>query len=204
MFVNEVKSRIVVFLACILLLISDSFGQTKTYQVPTDDEFDEIYEMIFPRKTSVFDATTQEFSLDIRVVPSFTSPVQLSIKKFRNGNFEIIRYDLSTRNLPLFEQLIALPNYGQEKDYLTLAKGLKIESKVPQNLQAIKTRLKTFFQNTEFRRETNFFLDGVSYEVWYVDNGSRFHFEQIAGEMYERGESKLVTFARKIMAISEK
>lgn len=97
----------------ILVLNSALFCQN--IQIPTEKEFDVIYESLFPKKSLRFDAVAQEYAMDIRVQPSFGSPSQLSVVKTHDGRFELSRYDLVDRKKDLFEQLISLPEYKHNK-----------------------------------------------------------------------------------------
>jgi hypothetical protein len=189
-------------LTIVWFLVLEGTGQTVTYKIPTDEEFDAIFDIIFPKKTTSYDPNVHEFAFDIRVEPSFNSPSQLSVTKSRNGSFEILRYELADKKRPIFEQLISLPAYSETKDFAVLAKQLSVERRQPSNLKVVKRNIEGLFHNLSFRKETNFVLDGVMYKLWYVDTGSKFQFAQISQETYVLGESRLVTILRKTLDAS--
>ena len=198
------KARSVAAFLVILLSGHVLVVQSQTYQAPTNEEWDAIYRVIFPKVSDSFDARTQEYAMDLRIAPSFRAPSQLSIVKFRTGDLVITRYDVKNRELPIFEQLIALPDYRADPDYAVLAKSLAVEKRSPANVSSIIGHLRSFFNNTGFRTEKNFSLDGVFYEVWYEDTGSKFYFGQSGEEKYDPKESKRITNIRKVMESSEK
>lgn len=191
-------------LAVVLLCIAalPIAGQNSSFRIPTEEEFAVVYEAIFPSATKSFDPKRDKFAVDVRISPSFGAPSQLSLTERRNGGFDAQRYELKDRSRSLFEQLTNLPDFSDTRDYQRLAQRLAVENGVPKHLKAVRVKINNLFRSTSFRQETNFTLDGTAYEIWYVDNGSSFHFSQVGSAKHLRGESALITFIRQIMSIS--
>jgi hypothetical protein len=198
---SSVTSVIILFFGFSFLLTVN--GQKNVVKTPALEEIVEIYDVIFPKFSERIDFKSSEYSIDVRIDPSFGSPSQLSLIKHRDGAVEMIRFDFLNRKESLFEQLITLPEYGQVNDFKFLAKKLKVERKEPKNTRLIKLLINTFFNNTSFRKNGDLSLDGNHFEIWYKDAGSTFYFSQSINQQYDSSESKLVTFGRKIMKMSE-
>jgi len=179
-----------------------TMGQDGTVRIPTEDEFIEIYNVIFPLASNRFSPTSDYFALDIRMEPSYRAPSQLSILKRENGHLEVLRYDFVNSETSLFEQIIKLPQFGKVKSYRELAKELKINRKQIRTGIDFEKQVDEFLLHTLFERRTDFLLDGVTFQVWYVDRGTKFHFEQTGSEEFNPKESKIVSFLRKLMSQS--
>jgi len=180
-----------------------AFGQqTKVVQTPTRGEWDRIYDVIFPRGSKTFKPLKHEFAFDIRVDRPFQAPSQLSIVKFRNGGFEIYRYDMTDRSRSLFTQLMDLRESAPTKEYEGLARELAVEKHVPEKLPFIEAKTLDLFSCLGFTTQKDIMLDGTSLEMWYVDSGTNFYFQQSTTEARKTGESPLITYAREMMAAS--
>jgi hypothetical protein len=127
----------------------------------------------------------------------------LSVVKKSKGQFDIVRYDLVDRKRPLFDQVLDLRQDHEPYDYLSLAKGVRVERRSPKDRHAIVSLLPTFFA-LGFARESRLTFDPMVVKIWYKDMGSNLYFSQAAPDKPVKGESKLISFVRKIMDSSEK
>lgn len=167
----------------------------ETYR--TFGNFDELYATIFPRITDEFDAN-HEFAIDVRLRPSFSAPRQLTFSKDRNGKLTAYIYNLANENESIGDQVNSLIRRGVPDDVKTLSRQLKVSKTAIRDPEFLVIAVKDFFEKTSFRKETGYSLDGVGYDVWYVDSGNRIYLSLVGGEKFEKGESPVITWVRNL------
>jgi hypothetical protein len=188
-----------VLMAVLLGSIHHVFGQQPTERIVLSSEkIEEIYHLAFPRVTSTFDAVKDEFSLDVRISPSFRAPVQVSIVKRQDGTIFLTRYTLSNPSVSLSDQVFAMLERGEPSDAVHLSRGLNVVSRQTADARELNSILHSFFSRTRFPISREITLDGVGYQIWYIDSVSEVHFSHVGSERFERGEFPIITWARSI------
>lgn len=166
------------------------------------DKIIQITSLALPKASSNFNTFELEYVIDVMVHPSFRSPSLISLWKYRDGRLIAKRFDLANRNECLSDQLFKLTeNSGSVTDE-TLIKQLNILETSIKVDGSFSQLVDSYFNKQSFGKETRITLDGVSYEIWYVDSGSKLHFSMIGTEKMVKTEPTLVTWARQIVAQS--
>jgi hypothetical protein len=185
-------------LATISFIAPSALCQTRVLKTPSNQELRELLDFIFPKAVEKFDGNTNEFSIDIRINPSFQSPMQISITKNIKGDIYAHKYSFVDKSKPIFEQLIVLDNYGKTSEIKELGKNLKLKKEEIVKKKLLQSLVAKFFSPHKFQKQDGLNLDGTFYEIWYVDNLSKFYFSQSGSDKFEKDESTLITFAREI------
>jgi len=184
----------------VLAVCMQTMGQ-QTYK--TFDKYEELYDSIFARSSDEFDVAKQEFSIDVRLRPSFSAPRQVSITRFRDGKFVAYFHKLANENESIDDQVNSLIRKGGSDDVKALSLLLKVSKTDIKVHGLLLNEINDFFRQTSFRKETRITLDGVGFDVWYVDAGNKIRLSLVGGEKFERGESPAITWVRNLFRILE-
>ncbi|MBL8125743.1 MAG: hypothetical protein JNJ39_16705 [Blastocatellia bacterium] len=170
-------------------------------QAPSSERIDELLDILFPRASANFVYSKHAFAMDVREVPSFRAPTQVSIFGLPDGSIITHRYELADSKRSLGEQLLAILDEQKNSDFRFLKERLKpvrIEVTRP---RMIKFQVRDFFTKISFRPSNGAIrLDSVSYEVWYIDSGSEVHFSLSGSERFEANEAPIISWARRTIA----
>lgn len=185
----------------VLVLSLPLFAQSENAKGASlsEAELKEIYDKCFPRASDAFDLMSVEFSIDILVDPSFRAPKQISIVMRRDGTIQLTFYTLSNDSMSLGEQVDAIIERGDPKDSTDLSRKLNVVRRQVADARELKPLITEFFTQARLRPSSNITLDGVGYEIWYVDSASKVYFSHLANEQFVRGEWPIITWARSVM-----
>lgn len=161
-------------------------------------KYNDLYDAIFPRATKSFDPMQAEYAIDVRVRPSFRAPSQISITKARDGKFIVRHYILSKEGISLAGQISSLLNSGADSSVESLSKKLGVVSTEYRTPSRLIPLIEGFFAPMTVPKTTSISLDGVGYDVWYIDSGSSVSISLAGGDEYENGEATLITWARRL------
>lgn len=162
-------------------------------------KYDDLYDLIFPKATKLFDALQDEYALDVRVRPSFRAPSHVQITKLRDGNFIVRLYTLSNENESLGSQIKSLLKMGVDNSIESLSKELHVVTKEYRTPMKLIPFINGFFAPINVPKTTSISLDGVGYDIWYVDSGSAVSYSLTGGDEYEKGEPSLISWARRLL-----
>jgi hypothetical protein len=93
-------------------------------------------------------------------------------------------------------QLSDLLKEGVPHDPKLLAAKLQVMSRELDASPATKKAVNEFFENHRLKMEASLSLDGVGYDIWYVDSATTLELSLVGGEHFEKGEPSFVTWAR--------
>jgi hypothetical protein len=162
-------------------------------------EYRELHDVMFPRASNQFSERDSEFAMDIRVRPSFKAPYQVSVVKPKGLPVRLVKFDLANRQVPLGEQIFALLDAGTAREIKAIADRLRVESRQISPSVKIMHALNGFFLPHKFPRDTRVSLDGVGYDISYVDAATRIDVSLTGGEVHEANEASMLTWARKFL-----
>lgn len=179
-----------------LLMSTNAYGQQKVYSTLPLDKYEGLYNTIFPKSTDLFSFNKHEFAIDIRIRPSFSAPAQVSIIKFRDGKFNVWIYKLANNKESLGDQVSVLLQSGVSSDIRTLSDKLNVIKKEIKNPEFLIPLIKDFHKKVTLKKGADISLDGVGFDIWYMDAGSKMFLSLNGGEEFEKGESSIITWAR--------
>ena len=171
------------------------YGQT--YTALSDDEYAKLYSLMFPLATEEFKELRSEFAIDVRVRPSFSAPYQISIVKGRHLPIRATAYEPLNREAPLSHHLSEFLRRGM-RDLNVIAASYQIQKREIQLSSKTARAIDEFFKPHKFPKDDRISLDGVGYDIWYVDSASRIELSLTGGEKFEANEPSMVTWVRNL------
>ena len=196
-FRSSIYCSVALFFICLPVSV---FPQANTNKIRWDNtEYEALFAKLFPMFTDKFDTRDDEFAIDIRIRPSFGPTKQVSLKLKRSGGLEILLYTTKSDE-PVSHQARRILDDNPIATVEQVANAIGTRVQEIDGSPALRNRVRKFFATFRIRPENRVSLDGVGYDITYVDSGKRLTFSIDGSEVAEQGESPLVGWSRGFLA----
>ena len=169
----------------------------QTYTALSDEEYAKLYSLMFPLASEKFKELDSEFAIDVRVRPSFSAPYQISIVKSRHLAIRVTKYEPLDREVSLGHHLSGFLRRGM-RDLNVIAESYQIQKREIQLSSKTARAIDEFFKPHRFPKDDRISLDGVGYDIWYVDSASKIELSLTGGEKFEANEPSMITWVRSL------
>lgn len=179
------------------------FGQGEEVILPPLKTYEAVVDRLFPKFVDELDWQTHVFFIDVKEIPSFSPPSQISIIKFVDGTYSVRRYFLSNQKETITDQWAPIGESVTTMSVDDLITSLNVRSSHVRPSRSTSSLIEQFFTTPiRFRANTSITLDGVRYEVRYKDLSQFLEIKLVGSERSVRGEPQILTWARNLVRIA--
>jgi hypothetical protein len=191
----------------VLVLTNGEFANSKHVQQPGQNASSSLYQQvldkIFPRNAGDFSQKgtgLKEFSLSLRFKPTTEPESQLTIDRYNNGMTEVVYYQVGNKK-NVAVQLARIIDETGKRDVEFLAKSIPVEIRTILKPAPRIERILAKYANLRLplQLNTDIFLDGTRYELWYEAISNKVHLTLSGGQDKKSQEDMIINWMKEAL-----